>query len=92
MILHFLSYILDTLEEASLEFQKRYGLLIQQAVNLKDLIQTLKMRAVKPGSNVIEALSKKCVGGASTKLLKNMKARVEVTSLTWTATSLDCKQ
>ena len=91
MILHFLADILATLEEASLEFQKRYGLLIQQAENLKDLIQTLKMRAVKPGSNVIEALSKKCVGGASAKLLKNMKARVEFTSLTWTKTSLDCK-
>ena len=62
MILHFLAPILDTLEEASLECQKRYGLLIQQAENLKDLIQTLKMRAVKPGSNVIEALSKNVWG------------------------------
>ena len=61
MILHFLADILTTLEETSVAFQKRYGLLIQQAETLQDLIKNLQVRAAKPGSYVLEALSKtKC--------------------------------
>ena len=75
-----------------MEFQKRYGLLIKQTQNLKDLIQNLKIRAAKPGSNVLEGLSKTNMERTSTKLLKNMRARIESTLLTWITTSLDYKQ
>ena len=41
MILHFLLVILDVIETASLEFQKRYGLLVDQAKNLESLTSIL---------------------------------------------------
>ena len=37
MFLHFLLVILDAIETASLEFQKRYGLLVDQAKNLESI-------------------------------------------------------
>ena len=78
MILHFLADILVTLEEASLEFQKRYGLLIQQAQNVKDLIQNLKIRAAKPGSNVLEALSKTKCGTDKCKTIEKYESKNRV--------------
>ena len=78
MILHFLADILETLEEASLEFQKSYGLLIQQAQNLKDLIQNLKIRAAKPGSNVLEALSKTKCGTDKCKTIEKYEGQNRV--------------
>ena len=41
MFLHFLLDILDVIETASLEFQKRYGLLVDQAKNLESLTSSL---------------------------------------------------
>ena len=41
MILHFLLVILDVIETASLEFQKRYSLLVDQAKNLESLTSIL---------------------------------------------------
>ena len=41
MFLHFLLVILDVIETASLEFQKRYGLLVDQAKNLESLTSSL---------------------------------------------------
>ena len=73
MILHFLADILTTLEETSVAFQKRYGLLIQQAETLQDLIKNLQVRAAKPGSYVLEALSKSKCGENKCETLENMR-------------------
>ena len=62
MILHFLADILAILEETSLAFQKRYGLLIQQADNLAELVKKLELATANFNSNVLEALSSTLCG------------------------------
>ena len=55
MFLHFLLVILDVIETASLEFQKRYGLLVDQAKNLESLTSSLiKIGNHKGGRSIIQ--------------------------------------
>ena len=56
MILHFLCDILDVLEETSLLFQRRYGLLIEQSENVLMLISKLERLAASNGQFVQAAL------------------------------------
>ena len=58
MFLHFLLDILDVIETASLEFQKRYGLLVDQAKNLESLTSSLIKIGNHNGGHYDEKLSK----------------------------------
>ena len=51
IFLHFLLVILDVIETASLEFQKRYGLLVDQAKNLESLTSSLIKTGNHKGSH-----------------------------------------
>ena len=60
MILHFLLVILDVIETASLEFQKRYGLLVDQAKNLESLTSSLIKIGNHNGGHYDKKFLKKC--------------------------------
>ena len=57
-ILHYLMDMLDALETSSLNFQKRYGILIDQGKNLKSLINELKKIGRYVGGTYIQKLAK----------------------------------
>ena len=60
MFLHFLLVILDVIETASLEFQKRYGLLVDQAKNLESLTSSLIKIGNHNGGHYVQKFLKEC--------------------------------
>ena len=62
-ILHYLMDILDALETSSLNFQKRYGILIDQGKNLKSLTNELNNIGNYVGGSYIEKFLKACKCG-----------------------------
>lgn len=62
-ILYYLMDILDVLETSSLNFQKRYGILIDQGKNLKSLTNELNNIGNYVGGSYIEKFLKACKCG-----------------------------
>ena len=79
-ILHYLMDILDALETSSLNFQKRYGILIDQGKNLKSLINELKKIGRYVGGTYIQKFLKtaKC-GEQPCNNLRDYESFEEVT-------------
>ena len=57
MLIHHVCDILDLLEDTSTAFQKRYGVLVEQADNILGLIQGLQGLTSRWGSFVGDALT-----------------------------------
>ena len=63
LILHFLRDILDVLETSSLEFQKRYGILVDQGKNIEALTTTLRKIGNHNGGYYVETFLDTCICG-----------------------------
>ena len=81
IIMHYLLDILDVIEVASLNFQKRYGLLMDQTKNLAELTTALAKIGANSGGSYTEQFLKPCeCDGEKCTTLQSYERIAQITS------------
>ena len=78
LLLHYLADLLDVLGRFSQRFQLRYGILIEQADNLSELLQSLRVCGSNGGPNLAKALTYTKCGDEKCETLKRYEEAHDV--------------